>query len=220
MLFHIQQLENRTLFDAYVTGGPGHAGIAVDVRDHTGAVVGWEGVDYYCAGYYGETPGTDGMSCGNAVTGGVGRMMYSYTLGQYRPTGQIVIKGNKIQDARLSKFINIIGGPNAALLADIGEANTGTRVDVLNYEWSLYTAAVHNCYAFTGYCINIYVNRHVYTLLPSSYISLVYGWHDWELKMNSDTMLPEFRDNTFCDIKIDIVQETEVSDAELRTTTP
>lgn len=147
-------------------------------------------------------------------------MMYTYTLGQYRPTGQIVIKGNKIQDARLSKFINIIGGPNAALLADIGEANTGTRVDVLNYEWSLYTAAVHNCYAFTGYCINIYINRHVYTLLPSSYISLVYGWHDWERSMNSGTMLPEFRDNTFCDIKIDIVQEMEASDAELRTTTP
>src|SRR5438067_197247 len=73
-----ESLESRRLLNGAITGGPGHAGYAVDVHGPNGAVVGVVQVDYYAAGYFGETAGTEGSS-GNPITGAQGRLMIVYT---------------------------------------------------------------------------------------------------------------------------------------------
>lgn len=177
---HIESLESRSLCNAYITGGPGHAGIAVDVHDENGKVVGNLCVDFYASGYFGETPGTDGQSSGNVITGDQGRFLYTYNPTPFRVTGQTVIPGNAVDDARLAEYIRRLGGPNAATLAMLNQY-LSCRVDA-NSDFATYTVGSNNCFSFVGACINAELDRYVYDrngYWPITYTTLIDGWNRW-----------------------------------------
>lgn len=98
--------------DGAITGGDGHAGFLVDVRGKDGSIVGVMAIDYYAAGYLGETPGTDGSSDGgNPLTGSTGRIKVDYTpdttvqkrMGTNNPGA--IIKGDAAADRLVADYV-------------------------------------------------------------------------------------------------------------------
>lgn len=163
MTSFIEWLEGRRLFAMVLTGGPGHTGVAVDVRNPDGSVAGVLYVDYYAAGFFGETAGTEGSSSGNVVTGTQGRLSYSYIPGRSVSSAQdgVVIPGDAAADARVAEMIRLANGPNAAVLAMSGERVTEVRVDAADVPgeaFSNYRVTQCNCYRFSSHAIEVYVN--------------------------------------------------------------
>lgn len=156
---HVETLERRQFMDGAITGGPGHAGFLVDIRDRDGNITGVLAVDYYAAGYMGETPGTDGScddSCGDPVRGAQGRVMGVYTpgttvqqrMGTVHP--DYIIQGGIAGDQRVARYIRDITDCmiDPSSYAD-DTTSSETRCDATGIFATYYVWDV-NCYTFSN----------------------------------------------------------------------
>lgn len=164
----IEKLENRLFMDAAITGGPGHAGILVDVHDPSGKITGTVNIDFYAAGYFGEMPGTDGSSGGgDPLTGADGRIRVVFNPGQtvQSTMGTIspdrIIHGGLQGDLRIADWIkketDPAGGGNGTIdLNAIALENTTFEMRV-NACWGFSTYFVWdtNCYMFADKAVQL-----------------------------------------------------------------
>ena len=154
---HVETLERRQLMDGAITGGPGHAGFVVDIRDKSGVITGVLAVDFYAAGYMGETPGTGGSSDGgDPITGSQGRIMAVYTpgttvrqrMGSVHP--DYIIEGGMAGDQRVAQYIrDVTDGvidPSSYAGADKASATRTDATGIFDtyYVWDI------NCYTFAN----------------------------------------------------------------------
>lgn len=161
----VEKLENRLFMDAAITGGPGHAGFVVDVRNENGAIIGVMAIDYYAAGFFGENPGTDGSSDGgDPVTGSTGRIRVDYTpnttvqqrVGTINPNA--IIKGDAAADERVEQFIEDVTNNfvNFDEIAGNGE-NYEDRVNAYG-DYETYYVWDENCYHFADKLLSLEAN--------------------------------------------------------------